>query len=66
MWSSARLELVQYVRDWADKNLDLVLIVISSVNGRVTFFKTDIDECKTDEDLLEMLHQRLDIKQPRI
>lgn len=65
MWSSARLELAIYMRKWADENLDIILIVVSSVNGRVTFFKDEIDNCLTDEDLLEMLHNRLDVKQEK-
>lgn len=66
MWSSTRLVLAKDLREWALANEDLMWIIRSNVNGSVAFFKADIDECKTDEALLEMLHKRLDVKQVRL
>lgn len=65
MWSSARLALLQDLRIFAAENVCFCHVVISPVNSSVAFFKTDIDECWTDCLLLEMLHKRLDILQPR-
>jgi hypothetical protein len=64
-WSPARLALLKKLREWALADEEFCLCVYSDETGCVAFFKAQIDACKTDEELLEMIHKRLNILQPR-